>query len=248
MGISLPVRQGGHQYSLERHLRSRMEFKWADVTYYKLHPSAHELRGTKLVPLPKGCEEFDLVILDGHYLRFLYLTPMLEQPEAWDNHRLYISQVIIALRTVKLGGTIVMKLSHPEWTSTAQSLYLLDVLSADLKTLKPSKAHAKHGTFYAIAKGVGLGVKGSSKEEYLRRYEEHWYDISFGGEDGKGRESTWSDIDFVVSFEELVDGYLERVAELGRRPWVLQTKALKNMTENNRRESSKLLTTYLSDV
>ncbi len=229
VGISLPEIQGGHNYELEYWLRSRMKLNWVDLTYYKLHPSADQIRGKILEPLPDACKDFDLVILDGHYLRDLYVTPLLAEPESWDRERLHVSQMIIALKAVKTGGSILIKLSHPEWTVTAQTLYLLDVLSTELKTYKPRRAHVTRGTFYAIAKGVGYGPKGSLKEEYLRQYQEYWYDISFGGDEGKGSQSTGSDTGFVASFEELVDGYLERVAELGKDPWTVQSNALERM-------------------
>ncbi|KAI0799781.1 hypothetical protein BC629DRAFT_1498771 [Irpex lacteus] len=231
MGISLPIRQGGYEYTLEKWLRPRMKVTWADLSYYKLHPSANELRGQILAPFPHEHEYFDLVIVEGNFAHATYRSPRLAPPEPWDNHRWWISQIIIALTTVKNGGTIVMKLSHIEWTNTAQTLYLLDVLSANLMTYKPQSAHARRGTFYAIATGVGHGRKGSLKAEYLRQYQQHWYEISYGGEEGNGRWSTKSDMDFVVSFDGLVDGYLERVAELGREPWVVQSNALRNMLE-----------------
>ena len=208
-----------------------MDLHWADLTYYKLHPSAQELRGNILQPLPEIHERFDLVILDGHYLHDVYLLPTLDKPEPWDNHRLWLSQMIIALQAVKDGGTILIKLSHVEWTTTAQDLYLLDHLSTDLQTYKPRKAHVKRGTFYAIARGVGYGPKGALKAEYIRKYQELWYDVSFGGEEGKGRWTSRSDQNFIVSYEELADGYLERIAELGKDPWTVQANALRRMLE-----------------
>ncbi|KAI0087561.1 hypothetical protein BDY19DRAFT_954328 [Irpex rosettiformis] len=229
VGISLPVQQGGHEYSLEPRLRSRMKLNWADLTYYKLHPSMHELRGKELQPLPDTYKDFDLVILDSHYLHDLYLSPVLAQPEPWDNHRLWVSQMIIALRSIKDGGTIVIKLSHVEWTATAQDLYLLDILSSELRTYKPRKAHTKRGTFYAIAKGVGHGRKGSLKAEFIQKYEDLWHEISFGGEEGKGRWLAKDDFNFIVSYEELADEYLERLAELGKDPWIIQANSLRKM-------------------
>lgn len=226
----MPVEQGGHQYTLERHLRPRFNLNWGDLTYYRLHTSADSLRGRKLQILPTHYVNFDLVILDGHWLR-IYLTPSLGSPERWDTHRLVISQIIIALRTVKIGGTIVMKLSHPERMTTAQLLFLLDVLSTDLRTYKPRVIHSNRGTFYAIAQGVGLGSKGGRKEQYIRQFSALWYDIAYGGEDNKGRWFTKEDLNFIVSYEELVEGYLERLAELGQDPWSVQADTLERWFE-----------------
>ncbi|KAI0341194.1 hypothetical protein BDW22DRAFT_1359445 [Trametopsis cervina] len=228
-GISLPQEQGGHEYTLEQQLTRRFKLEWADLTYYKLHPSADELRGKALSPFPESYQDFDLVILDGHYLRDIYITPQLTPPERWDSHRLTISQIIIALKTVKHGGTLVMKLSHPEWTTTAQTLFLLDGLSTDLRTYKPRVIHGKRGTFYAIAQGVGHGPRAHMKEEYIRQFQALWYEIAFGGENGTGRWFTKEDLDFVVSRDELVEGYLERLAELGLDSWIVQAQALERL-------------------
>ena len=239
VGISLPIDQRGHQYSLEHWLRPRIKLKWADLTYYKLHPAARELRGKRLQQFPDSYKDFDLVLLDCHYLHDQYLSPGLAQPEPWDIHRLWLSQIIIALQAVKDGGTIVMKLSHVEGTTTAQNLYLLDVLSSELQTYKPRRALAKRGTFYAIAKGVGYGPKGSLKAEYIQKYQELWYDVSFGGEEGKGRWSSIDDLEFIASYEKLADEYLERLADLGKNPWITQTHGLKDMFERAGNNYSK---------
>ncbi|KAI0698267.1 hypothetical protein BC835DRAFT_1413207 [Cytidiella melzeri] len=229
MGISLPLEQGGHEYTLEHWLRRRFRLQWADLTYYQLHPSAQELRGKTLIPFPTRYSNVDLVILDGHYLRELYLTPQLAQPTNWDSYRLMISQMIIGLKAVRDGNTIVMKLSHVEWTRTAQTLFILDVLSTSLRTYKPRIIHANRGSFYAIAEGVGHGPRGKLKAQYIQQYEKLWLDIACGGEEGKGRGPEKDDLDFVVTFEEVEDGYLERLAELGMDPWIVQASALRRM-------------------
>jgi hypothetical protein len=137
--------------------------------------------------------------------------------------------MIIALKSIKDGGTIVMKLSHPEWISTAQTLFLLDILSSHLNTYKPRIIHAKRGTFYAIARGVGHGPRGALKQQYIHQYEALWHSLAFGGDEGKGRKLTKDDLGFVVTYDELVEQYLERLAELGMDPWAVQTRALRKL-------------------
>ncbi|THG97951.1 hypothetical protein EW026_g4146 [Hermanssonia centrifuga] len=225
IGISLPPVQGGHHFLLEKHFMRRYELIPADILEYNLGPAQTEIGTAEMRPLPSEIGGRDLVILDGHYLR-TYLPASSESPNEWDRHRLLISQLIIALRSIKLGGSLVMKLSHPEHIQTAQLLFLLDVLSKDLRTFKPRTIHANRGTFYAIAQGVGLGTQSARQAEYLCDLEALWYEISFGGENGRGRFLTRNDMDFIVSQESLVSEYAKRLIELGMDAWIVQGDAL----------------------
>ena len=77
------------------------------------------------------------------------------------------------------------------------------------------------------------------KAEYIRKYQELWYDVSFGGEEGKGRWSSIDDLEFIASYEKLADEYLERLADLGKNPWITQTHGLKDMFERAGNNYSK---------
>lgn len=225
-GISLPVEQGGHPMALEQHLSSRFELHLADLLYYKLHSGHRPLLLTSMQPLPDGfAARFDIVILDGHFLR-TYRSPALTDPDEWDRHRLLISQIVIALRSVRPGGTIVIKLSHPEKLLTAQILHMLDNLSKALCVHKPHSLHANRGTFYAIAKGIGRGPHGEKQSQYLQGLEDLWHDITFGGETGRGRFMTATDLDFIATYDDIVTTYLGRLIDLGRSVWLTQADAL----------------------
>lgn len=165
-------------------------------------------------------------MLDGHQLR-TYISPSMEDAEAWDRQRLLVAQLVIALRAVKQGGTIVVKLSRPDKADTAQLLFFLDHISVNLCTRKPRIIHANRGTFYAIAQGVGLGRRGQTLSQYRARFEDLWYEVGFGGEEGKGRFLSRDDLDFIITQDELHQvASLERLVEFGRDPWNVQGDAL----------------------
>ncbi|THH17884.1 hypothetical protein EW146_g3020 [Bondarzewia mesenterica] len=227
VGISLPVEQGGHLFALESYLGSRFELHLADLNYYRLHHCHRQLRALAFDPLPQNFEaNFDVVILDGHFLR-TYLSPALTDPKEWDRHRLLISQIVIALRSIRHGGTIVLKLSHPEKLHTAQFLFMLDGISKSLCVFKPRSLHTNRGTFYAIANGVGLGYQGAKKAEYLRELEELWYQITFVGSERQGRFMTATDLDFIVTYDDIANNYIDRLIDISRNVWSTQADALR---------------------
>lgn len=189
------------------------------------------LHNVRLNNLPQSIlnSTYDLVILDGHSLRN-YVTPNHEPPPGrWEAQRLLLSQIIVSLQSVASDGTIVIKLSHPEGYVTATILYMLDQISAHLELVKPLRMHTKRGTFYAIAKGVGIGDNWLKKENYLFRFRLLWYEISFGGANGQGRfllDEGAKDLDFIASYDQLFVGYMERLAELGEDVWRIQGETM----------------------
>jgi hypothetical protein len=228
VGISLPEDRGGHEFRLEHSFRARYKLHQADLLYYKLHTTADQaVDGTSLISLPPSVSrpDFDLVILDGHQLR-TYCGAAVQD---WDRQRLLISQLVIALQAVKHGGTLVIKLSHPEYFDTALLLVFLDAVAERVVTRKPRTIHANRGTFYAIARGVGIGQRGGELDELRRCFEDLWYEISFGGEEGKGRFLGKNDLDFIMTEEELLEEEnLRKIVELGRDPWTVQADTLEH--------------------
>ncbi|KAJ3762300.1 hypothetical protein EV360DRAFT_79455 [Lentinula raphanica] len=234
-GISLPIKQSGHRILLEQHLCQRFEPHYDDLGYYNLLNVNEEytlfLHNIRLRDLPRTiCNSlYDLVILDGNYLR-TYVDPNLEAPDSeqqWGAHRLIISQIIISLQTIAPGGSIVMRLRRPESLITATILYMLDEISSDLKLVKPRTMHATRGTFYAVAKGVGSNDQSrKKKDEYLFQFRLLWYQISFGGNDGQGRYLNGKDIEFIASCDQLLRGYAERLGKLSTHVWRIQAESL----------------------
>lgn len=190
------------------------------------------LRNIRLFALPPPIlsSTFDLIVLDGHFLFDTYVTPKHEAPvHRWDTDRLLVSQIIIGLQSVMSGGTIIIKLRHPESYSTAAMLYMLDQISTSLELVKPLTMHGNRGTFYAIAKGVGISDNWEKKEEYLYQFRRLWYEITFGGPNGQGRfllADGEKDLNFIASYDQLRTGYTERLAELSKDVWRIQAEAL----------------------
>ncbi|EPQ53652.1 hypothetical protein GLOTRDRAFT_45291, partial [Gloeophyllum trabeum ATCC 11539] len=220
IGVSLPVEEGGHESMLENEFQPRFDLYFADITSFQLGPSTIDHERFWSLPTPISSGRFDLVIVDGHQLR----TQVSEYAAPWDIDRLLISQIIIALQTVRPGGTIIIKLTHPESIMTAKVLFLLESLSKRLSTYKPRTMHTKRGSFYAVARG--LGKESDRLPEVLHALKELWVEMTFGGEEGKGRFLLWGDLDFAVTTEELHRAYLDRLIELGRGVWDAQAQAL----------------------
>lgn len=208
-GISLDVSQGGHEFLLEEHLRSRFQLIWADVTKYRLGPRRHIHSATyNLLPFsqtshPKG---FALVLLDGHALRNT-AGPSLQALHLLAN-RLLISQLIIALTVISHGGTIVMKLNDTRNPITKRLLWMCDALAADVHTWKPVCIHATRPTFYAIARGIGCGSSAhlyGTIQDGLRTL---WARLTMG------QTMDGDSLNFIVDTHTLNTTYARRLSEL----------------------------------
>lgn len=126
IGVSLLVEDGAHEYRLEKHYLTRHKLFSANLTKYQLE--LYTISDSSLQYLPFEIIEgsFDIMLLDGHQLR----TQISAQPG--DIHRLLISQLVTPLRSVTLGGTIIIKLPLPHKPVAARILYMLDVVSTRL--------------------------------------------------------------------------------------------------------------------
>ncbi|KAJ7598635.1 hypothetical protein C8J56DRAFT_769900 [Mycena floridula] len=230
LGISLPVERGGHVFTLEMRLRTRFNLFEADLNQYQLGPV--EAKG--LTDLPSAISTgrtIDLAILDGHHLRKNL------QADPWDIDVLLVSQIIIALQSVRLGGTMVIKLSRIDRVRTIKLMFMLDALSATLFTVKPVTMHNKRGSFYAVAQAVGFGLQGHEIGFFVAEFKKVWWELKFGGKDGKGRFMALSDLDFIITSDTLRCDkvqYLDRVIELGRDVWRIQTVALEKLLGQNK--------------
>ncbi|KAF8910912.1 hypothetical protein CPB84DRAFT_1743074 [Gymnopilus junonius] len=207
-GISLPVVDGGHEFTLEHYHRSRFELMYQNLTYYQLGPSNFD--DPRLQNLPSGITShtFDLVLLDGHQL----CTQSSALP--WDKDRLLISQLIISLEAVKEGGTIVAKLPLPHRPISAKILHLFKILSSEVLAWKPKSMHGNRGTFYAVAKGIGRGPEGSRMSSLILELRALWASSTFGGE-GLGRFINPGDFDFLITTDDLIAHHLGWLTSLG---------------------------------
>ncbi|KAF9074322.1 hypothetical protein BDP27DRAFT_1359446 [Rhodocollybia butyracea] len=222
VGISLDPAQGGHPYLLEEALQARQTLIFADMTTYQLGSRQLYLTAPyiPLLPVPEVllARAFDLVLLDAHHLR--------NQSEL-SADLLAISQVILALLSIKFGGTIVMKLASPDTQYTATMLFMLDMLSSSLHVHKPYAMHRTQNTFYVIARGVGGKP---DRRLYLQNVvipglQHVWEGLRLRG---KTSRLLAGDLDFIINKEQL-RGYGERLHELCSCVWELQARALEEL-------------------
>lgn len=125
----------------------------------------------------EGC--FNLILLDGHWLR----THRASVHRPLDGNILLISQLVVAFERVAKGGTLICKLSRPEFTLTATVLYALDQISENLTLVKPVTSHATRGTFYAIAQCIAsMRERETARANYARTLRAVWWELCFAGE------------------------------------------------------------------
>ncbi|KAJ3841950.1 hypothetical protein F5878DRAFT_609047 [Lentinula raphanica] len=251
VGVSLDPAQGGHPYLLEEALRPRQTVIFADMTTFLLGCSETQLEvsdpsfqlhhdtyftahsGPPLIPIPKVllARDFDLVLLDAHHLR--------NQTSNSNSDLLAISQVLLALLSIKFGGTIVMKLASPDTQYTATMLFMLDMLSSSIHVHKPYAMHRVQNTFYVIARGVGGKpdrrlymqdevIPGLRRVwERLRQRADVERQTPLSGRNHPGGQGglVMGDLDFIVNKQQL-GGYGERLHELCASVWKLQVEAL----------------------
>ncbi|CAE6405053.1 unnamed protein product [Rhizoctonia solani] len=225
-GISLPFEEGGHGLAIPANLLPRMELRTADLTNFDLAPSIPKPQApfTQLGPLPFELNSFDLVVCDGHSLR--NNPDNADRP--WNWTRLLISQVLMGLRAVSPGGTIFLKLSHPEKAMGARILLALCRIAGLVRTVKPQPLHAIRGTFYVIAQQVS--TDSADYQALVESLERIWYTMSFEGETGYGREITWEEEDTIINWADVVSEQgLDNLARLGTEVWRIQCGALRKM-------------------
>lgn len=236
-GITLPKSAGGHTFRVEPRYLRRYKLIEQDILRYDYARESAGHHGGSLDPIPEDVKgSFALVILDGHALRtYEHGYEMESSDELRAAHivyrcRLPIAQFILALGAVSPGGTMLVRLSHIECFPAAQFLCMLDELSESIVVHKPRAIHAKRATFYVIAKGVARpGLRAQLKERYVEELRKLWVELGLGGRYGRGRVMVPRDLDFIATSNEILDGYLARLIELGRAVWMTQTRALRKL-------------------
>ncbi|KAK0435369.1 hypothetical protein EV421DRAFT_1235400 [Armillaria borealis] len=217
-GISLSPQEGGHSFLMDENLLNRYSIMFANMARFELGPNSD------LDSLPIPAESFDLVIMDAHHLR--------NQPHM-AAHKVYTSQLILGLKAVKIGGSIVLRLHRLESDYSACLIYLLDKVSCEIRTFKPMTMHKDRGSFYVIARGVGLdNYRRLSFERQTRLlhamdpFRALWANL---GEEGSERRLVAEDLNFIISVDDLVKEYTYRLGRLGRKIWEIQARTLESL-------------------
>ncbi|KAK0196357.1 hypothetical protein F5146DRAFT_1217466 [Armillaria mellea] len=215
VGVSLSPQEGGHPFLMDENLLNRYSIMFANMAKFELGPDSD----LALLPIPAN--SFDLVVMDAHHLR--------NQPHMAAD-KLYISQIILGLRAVKIGGSVVLKLHRIESEFTARLLYLLDKVSWKIRTFKPLIMHKDRGSFYLIARGVGFdNLRRLSLQRQtllmhaMNSLQTVWVNL---GEEGSERHLVAEDLDFIITVDDLVKVYTYRLGRLGRKIWEIQGRTL----------------------
>lgn len=223
-GVTLPTKEGGHVWMLPSELKDRFELVWHNLLAYDLGPP------NSRVPQPHPSfpffgREFDLVLLDGHHLHAQVQNEYTRLEV--DHARLLLGQLQIALRCVKDGGTIVMKLTKAESEETARVLYILDRVAEEVHTYKPIAIHMTRNSYYVVAKGVR---RDEVLDGYVTALQSLWFNLTYGGDDEKGSNMPrYLCLEDVIPWETLISApMLARLIELGTDIWKTQLDALKN--------------------
>ena len=156
-GVSLPPQTGGHPVLLQD---PRVKVWFQDITmlaadfgFTKIPPDRPDKSEFVVDRRAYKGSSFDLVFCDGQVLRTHapYLGSHRDQTK--EATRLTCSQLILALRRIKPGGTLIMLLHKAESSRTMTLLRDFDKF-ADIQLFKPIVGHAKRSSFYLIAKMV----------------------------------------------------------------------------------------------
>ncbi|CAE6458079.1 unnamed protein product [Rhizoctonia solani] len=159
-GVSLPVELGGHSLAIPHSLQSRFTVHWGDITRFN-HAAEHngsgKFNGLATFPIPPNT--YDLVIADGH--RPPVFLKQLGREHSYARDLLLVSQLLAAIRAVKVGGSILIKLSLSLASHTLDGfMHRIVIALGDLSSriplvsLKPKSIYAAAGSFYVLVRGV----------------------------------------------------------------------------------------------
>ena len=174
-------------------------------------------------------EQFDLVFCDGQLLRN-HTRGMKEYRQRCEKRRLTCSQLLIALRHVKIGGTMVILLHKLYLWDTLLTLRAFDRF-AHIAIFKPLAGHQARGSFYLVAKNIQPHHENAL--EAIQTWTEAWEDATLRGLAGEGEEVAFPDDgnESTMLGEQVTrvtNEFGERLITLGENAWKIQTKAIKN--------------------
>ena len=155
--VTLPVKEGGHQVLLPFGSRNNnVHVTFADVTMFAAElgvqsiPEEHPDKQKLLACWPYSQLLYDLVICDGQALRTQNLA---EYRKTCEQSRLFNCQLVLSLKKVQPGGTIIALLHKSHKWRTFSLLHMFSKFS-DIQLFKPEGFHAQKSSFYLVAKNV----------------------------------------------------------------------------------------------
>ena len=234
-GATLPEEQGGHKLFVRNGFRGASVRVWQgdltslvgdmgidDTNIPERHPDFGNFQKHEVW----SEEKFDLVFCDGQVLRN-HSHNMVESRQRGEARRLTCSQLLIALRHVRMGGSMVVLLHKIDRWDTVLTIRTFDRF-ASIALFKPLVAHKSRSSFYLIAKNIQ-----PDHEDALRGIQDwtrSWKDATFHGLTGEDACSDHRSEDVVLKKQvtEAMDEFGERLITLGENPWKIQKEAIEN--------------------
>ena len=172
-------------------------------------------------------EQFDLVFCDGQVLRN-HSQAMAESRQRREATRLTCSQLLIALRHVKVGGSIVIILHKIDRWDTVLTLRAFDRF-ANITLFKPLAGHKARGSLYLVAKNIQPDHKEALVA--VQDWTKSWKDATFRALPAEGRADASpgnENEDMVLGQQvtEVMDDFGERLIMLGENIWRIQKEAI----------------------
>ena len=173
-------------------------------------------------------EQFDLVFCDGQVLRN-HSQEMAEHRQRCEARRLTCSQLLIALRHVRVGGSMVILLHKIDTWDTVLTLRAFDRF-ANIALFKPLTAHRARSSFYLVAKNIQPHRKDALVA--IQDWTKAWKDATFRALTGEGREDAFSgngkrSTALGQQVTKVMDEFGERLITLGEYTWKVQEKAIR---------------------
>ncbi|PSN58767.1 hypothetical protein BS50DRAFT_538316 [Corynespora cassiicola Philippines] len=224
--ITLPEENGGHEVLLSLDHRKRsIKVTYTDVTMFSGVfgvndiPKDHPEEQMFLPSWPYMENSYDLVICDGQTLRTQKLA---EYRQKCEQSRLFNSQLVLALKSVRPGGTIIALLHRTHKWRTFTLLRMFNKFS-NIQLFKHERFHAEKSSFYLIAKNVqpqrqeAIDAMESFRQNWICGTFPDTYERNEENDDGSNENVQFKLGDFGAQFCDLV-----------RPIWEVQAAALEN--------------------
>ena len=173
-------------------------------------------------------EQFDLVFCDGQVLRN-HSQDMAEHRQRCEARRLICSQLLIALRHVRVGGSMVILLHKIDSWNTVLTLRAFDRF-ASIALFKPLAAHKARSSFYLVAKNIQPHHKDALVA--VQDWTKAWKDATFRALTDEGREDAFpghrdNSTALGQQVTKVMDEFGERLIALGENAWKIQQEAIR---------------------
>lgn len=220
--LTLPLKLGGYQVITKD---PRVTVKYLDMTMLvdefdvkEWDPGHADADNFLPSTQPYSDILFDLVFCDGQVLRTHSRADYRDKVEAT---RLTLSQLVISMRRIREGGTLVMLLHRVE------SRYSMDLIHcfsqfADVQVFKPEKSHALRSSFYMIAQNIR--PTHDEAQRALARWKSTWRLATFDAQSPPAPSAE--------EVQQLLQSFGDSFIRLAEPIWMTQLEALRAKTDS----------------